>query len=117
MGQFQFMVICKPLPQILLISLFLIGCGSDVSPGKIEATPRTSESIYQQDLKFLATKNNLFEEMSDTSQILFGDLHVHTTYSIDAFTLELPMMGLQGIHDSAMAVSYTHLTLPTKRIV
>ena len=106
MGQFQFMVICKPLPQILLISLFLIGCGSDVSPGKIEATPRTSESIYQQDLKFLATKNNLFEEMSDTSQILFGDLHVHTTYSIDAFTLELPMMGLQGIHDSAMACDF-----------
>ena len=106
MGQFQFMVICKPLPQILLISLFLIGCGSDVSPGKIEGTPRTSESIYQQDLKFLATKNNLFEEMSDTSQILFGDLHVHTTYSIDAFTLELPMMGLQGIHDSAMACDF-----------
>ena len=106
MGQFQFMVICKPLPQILLISLFFIGCGSDVSPGKIEGTPRTSESIYQQDLKFLATKNNLFEEMSDTSQILFGDLHVHTTYSIDAFTLELPMMGLQGIHDSAMACDF-----------
>ena len=106
MGQFQFMVICKSLPQILLISLFFIGCGSDVSPGKIEGTPRTSESIYQQDLKFLATKNNLFEEMSDTSQILFGDLHVHTTYSIDAFTLELPMMGLQGIHDSAMACDF-----------
>ena len=106
MDQFQFMVICKPLLQILLISLFLIGCGSDVSPGKIEGPPRSSESIYQQDLKFLATKTNLFEEMSDTSQILFGDLHVHTTYSIDAFTLELPMMGLQGIHDSAMACDF-----------
>ena len=82
----------------------LSGCGSDVDPGKIEGTPRSSEAIYKQDLKFFKTKDALLgEDSSETSQILVGDVHVHTTYSIDAFTLELPMMGLPEAHDSSMA--------------
>ena len=80
---------------------FLASCGSDIDSGTVEGRPKSLTA-----LEALDVAHDLFPETENPYQILFGDLHVHTSYSIDAFTLELPMMGLQGIHDSAMACDF-----------
>ena len=75
----------------LLALCFGLACsGEDVRDGKIEGARRASRA----------------EPASPDDQILFGDLHVHTTWSIDAFLYSLPLFGGEGAHPPADACDF-----------
>ena len=62
--------------SFLFLFLFgLIGCGSDVPPGSVEGDPRNENMIYESDLKFYKTKEDLFQssqEVIDDTQIFLA---------------------------------------------
>lgn len=85
----------------LLIFYLTAGCTSDrdtssgLLPGNV--------------IKARADKQQLAREAIGTQtskQILFGDLHVHTTYSPDAFIMAMPLMGGDGLHPPADACDF-----------
>jgi hypothetical protein len=53
-----------------------------------------------------ATRPVLPAQAMDGHQILFGDLHVHTTFSADAFLFSLPLFGGEGAHPPADACDF-----------
>ena len=78
--------------------------GEDEDPGVIADTPRPP-----------ATLESRMGTQSDTAvmlgadpgqQILFGDFHVHTTFSFDAFMMGLPLAGGQGTAPPADACDF-----------
>ena len=68
------------------------GCGELEGPGEIEGkAPRPAAEIAARARSRAAAVNP-----EAAKQILFGDLHVHTTFSADAFMMSLPLMQGEG---------------------
>ncbi|MCP4004378.1 MAG: DUF3604 domain-containing protein [bacterium] len=78
--------------------------GSDEEPGEIRAKPRPAATVEERSTVQTETARML--GASPDKQILFGDFHVHTTFSFDAFMMSLPIAGGEGTKPPADACDF-----------
>jgi hypothetical protein len=82
-----------------------LGCGgSDRPAGEIAGAPRAPQLVARRAAADAAAGAALSAPAAKA--ILFGDLHVHTTWSIDAFLYALPVFGGAGAHPPADACDF-----------
>ena len=94
---------------IFTVTIFFGGAvlklfGTLDGPGVIEGRALSENVLQDRASRVNIVKSEL--EVLDEKQILFGDLHVHTTYSTDAFMWSLPYMNGKGASPLADACDY-----------
>ncbi len=91
----------------LCLALLLSSCGSDQPAGQISGPARSKAEVMATDrARSAPALPTDAAAPASNSRILFGDLHVHTTYSIDGMAMELPVMAQQGFHPPADACDF-----------
>ncbi len=93
-------------PCVLLSCWLIAGCEpAPRGAGDIEGAARPPAVITQRGERQRAARIDLGIP-NRGKQILFGDLHVHSTFSIDAFMYALPVFNGEGAHPPADACDF-----------
>jgi len=90
---------------VIYVAIFGFGSlGEHEEPGIIQGAGLTAEMRAAQDANQAAAIETV--DKYGAKQILFGDFHVHTTFSYDAFTQNLPLRGGAGSRPPADACDF-----------
>jgi hypothetical protein len=94
-----------------LASTMVLGCrGHHEGPGTVTRSPVPASVVAARAAQQRAAAKQLVPQGeaggAPSRQILFGDLHVHTTFSADAFLRSLPMLQGEGAHPPADACDF-----------
>jgi hypothetical protein len=92
---------------VLVAGYVVYGGGKLEGRGVVSKTPVPSDEILARLTRQQAARQTAGREESDPArQILFGDLHVHSTFSADAFLMSLPLLAGEGAHPPADACDF-----------
>ncbi|MDG2334739.1 MAG: DUF3604 domain-containing protein [Myxococcota bacterium] len=95
------------LGLLFLLCLYLAGrgfFGSHEGPGEIVGQAREATQVARRTEQVREATTGIGAPGS--KQILFGDFHVHTTFSFDAFMMSLPTANGEGTHPPADACDF-----------
>ena len=87
----------------LALMLILSACGKPQDRGEIRGTALPATAIADKQARQASVSP---AGPAGNSQIVFGDLHVHTTFSPDAFIMSVPLMGGAGLRPPADACDF-----------
>ncbi len=94
-------------PAALLLLGVAAACGGDRDAGTIEGPTRSPAALAAAaEAQARAHRELAPDAAPPEKSILFGDLHVHTTWSFDAFLYSLPMLAGEGAHPPADACDF-----------
>lgn len=94
------------LGSLVTIALLVTCRGRHEGPGTVHPEPAPRSVIDAREHEQAARAAELGVPEANAKQILFGDLHVHTTFSPDAFLRSLPLVAGEGTHPPADACDY-----------